>query len=311
MEKVDVVKICEKVLKRLSLMDYERKGGTATEQLIFPNKFPSKEKIEKLSEKELLKYIRRSEQELRQIFIDVFKEYHSEGNNKLYYSIETPTAQKHKFGKSYDDLIKHIGLNSISALIDMCVFQRDEASKYERILNIEFKHGNAPIKDIAKDVLKLMREKENGAFIFLLDNTNKGSLNNIGETRDGVLDKLSKSFEDFRGLDNIWNENESKNKHIQIIILSLEQKTNAVSPTLISKTFFIENLNDLDTFFSINDNRSGNMATVCENSGWLLYVLKDNQVTVSSLRGEKQSHEANSNATLGMVGEKVKNIKIS
>jgi hypothetical protein len=152
------------------------------------------------------------------------------------------------------------------------VFNRDEdKEKYKRILNIEFKHGNAPIKDIAKDVLKLMSEKQNGAFIFLLDNTNSGSLNNIGEKRKGVLDKLSQSFEEFKNIENIWNEE----KYIHIIILSLEHKTNTTSPTLMYKTLVKDNLKDLNSFFSINTNSSGNIETVCKNSGWETEKVKE------------------------------------
>lgn len=262
MEEVKVIEICKEVLIRLSKMDYERKGGSATEQLIFPNKFPSNEKLKTLSEKELLKYIRRSEQELRQLFIDVFKVKEPE----LFYSIETPTEAKYSFGKSYSDIkVCEDKVKGQSALLDMCAFKRDDVKeKYKRILNIEFKHGNAPIKDIAKDVLKLMREKQNGAFIFLLDNTDSGSLNNIGEKRKGVLDKLSQSFEEFQKIENIWNEE----KYIHIIILSLEHKTNTTSPTLIYKTLVGDNLKELNSFFSINTNRSGNIETVCKNSGW-------------------------------------------
>lgn len=269
MEEVKVIEMCKEVLTRLSKMDYERKGGSASEQLIFPNKFPSNEKIKTLSEKELLKYVRRSEQELRQLFIDVFKEEKKD----LFYSIETPTKAKYKFGKSYlDIMVCEEDIIGQSALLDMCVFNRDEdAEKYKRILNIEFKHGNAPIKDIAKDVLKLMREKQNGAFIFLLDNTNSGSLNNIGEKRKGVLDKLSQSFEEFQKIENVWKEN----KYIQIIILSLEHKTNSTSPTLLYRTLAEDNIKDLHSFFSINTNRSGNIETVCENSGWVTMKVNE------------------------------------
>ena len=266
MEEEKVNEICKEVLTRLSNMDYERIGGSSKEQLIFPNKFPSNEKIKTLSEKELLKYVRRSEQELRQLFIDVFKDK----NQDLFYSIETPTEVRYSFGKSYLDI--KVNEEGQSALLDMCVFNRDEGKKkYKRILNIEFKHGNAPIKDIAKDVLKLMREKQNGAFIFLLDNTNSGSLNNIGENRKGVLDKLSQSFEEFHKIKNIWNGN----KYIQIIILSLEHKTNGTNPTLIYKTLGKDNLKDLKSFFSINTNRSGNIETVCKNSGWISEKVKE------------------------------------
>ncbi|MEA3505372.1 MAG: hypothetical protein U9R32_09310, partial [Bacteroidota bacterium] len=69
----------------------------------------------------------------------------------------------------------------------MCVFERN-SNKYERILNIEFKHKNASIKKIGKDVLKLMQEKQNGVFIYLLENTNSGTLRNVSKTREGVFD---------------------------------------------------------------------------------------------------------------------------
>ena len=265
-----VIEICKEVLTRLSKMGYERTNKRSTEQLIFPNKFPSNEKIKTFSEKELLKYVRRSEQELRQLFIDVFKEKEPE----LFYSIETPTETKYSFGKSYLDIkVCEDVVKGQSALLDMCVFKRDDViEKYTRILNIEFKYGNAPIKDIAKDVLKLMREKQNGAFIFLFDNTNSGSLNNKGEKRKGVLDKLSQSFQEFQKIENIWNEE----KYIHTIILSLEHKTNTIiTPTLIYKKLVKDNLKDLNAFFSINANRSGNIGTVCKNSGWQTEKVKE------------------------------------
>lgn len=249
MEEVKVIEICEEVLIRLSKMDYERIGGSSTEQLIFPNKFPSLEKLKTLSEKELLKYVRRSEQELRQLFIDVFKKNTEENSQKLFYSIETPTEAKYKFSKAdkkdddkITDIIK-VNEDGQSALLDMCVFNKP-GNEYKRILNIEFKHGNAPIKDIAKDVLKLMREEQNGAFIFLLNNTNvgnsKGTLNNDHAT--GVIDKLFQSFEAFKKDKNNWNGNKS----IQLIILSLEQKKDDKgAPFLIHHKINKDSLNKL------------------------------------------------------------------
>jgi hypothetical protein len=263
MEEEKVIEICKQVLIRLSKMDYERKGGTATEQLIFPNKFPSKKKYQEILEKvkkvpdnekeilekELFKYIRISEQELRQLFIEEFKKEYPEELKKLYYSIETPTKAKYSFSKpdkkdddKITDIIK-VNEDGQSALLDMCVFNKDKENtlKYNRILNIEFKHGNAPLEAIAKDVLKLMHEEQNGAFIFLLNNTNegnsKGTLHNENDT--GVLDKLYQSFEAFK---NNWNGNKS----IQLIILSLEQKKDDKgTPFLIDHTIKKDDLGKL------------------------------------------------------------------
>lgn len=266
MEEVKVIDICKKVLTRLSKMDYERKGGTATEQLIFPNKFPSNEKLKTLSEKELLKYIRRSEQELRQLFIEELKKEYQKEPQKLYYSIETPTEAKYKFSKAdkkdddkITDIIK-VNEDGQSALLDMCVFNKDKENtlKYNRILNIEFKHGNAPLEAIAKDVLKLMHEEQNGAFIFLLNNTNegnsKGTLNNDNAT--GVIDKLFQSFEEFKKNKNNCNGNKS----IQLIILSLEQKKDDKgTPFLIHHTIKKDDLGKLKKSIFFNNDSFTNI----------------------------------------------------
>ncbi len=195
---IDAVEISKKVLARLSVMDYEKKGGNYSEQLIFPNKKQAKGDIKRISE-----------QELRLLFIEEFKE----ANKDLFYSIETPTEGKYRFGKSYSRI--KVSTSGQSASLDMCVFEKN-SNKYERLLNIEFKHKNATIKKIGKDVLKLIHEKQNGAFIHLLNNTDKGTLCNAKKT--GVFDKLYKSFTDFKGS---WNND---NKCIHLIILSLKQK---------------------------------------------------------------------------------------
>jgi hypothetical protein len=145
---------------------------------------------------------------------------------------------------------------------------KNEGKAYDRILNIEFKHGNAPLKDIAKDALKLMHEKENGAFIFLLKNTNKGSLNNKRKDKMGVLDKLFKSFSDFDKIRNNWGENIlNGDKCIHLIIFSLERKKNSNEPALIYRTLFKDCLNDKKKF-SINKKGEGDITTVSKYFGW-------------------------------------------
>lgn len=209
----DIIKICEKTLERLKNMGSEFKGGGNNERMIFP----STNIYSKSNES-----IRISEQELRQIFIEEFKKL----DNKLYYSIETPTVHKYSFGKTFADIKIHN--KGRSGSMDMTIFEKD-TSNYKRIYNIEFKHANCELKSIAKDIFKLIHEKEDGAFIILLDNTDKGTLqnkkgnskSNYGEKdkteEKGVIDKLYDSFKAFRII------LENQNKNILLVILSLEQ----------------------------------------------------------------------------------------
>ncbi|HEY4784610.1 MAG TPA: hypothetical protein VIH57_01115 [Bacteroidales bacterium] len=235
-EMIDVVQICKNVLVRISMMDYEKDGGTSSEQLIFPKKIQAKG----------TKLINRiSEQELRLLFIEEFKKLYVE----LFYSIETPTVYKFNFRKSYETI--KTDYKRQSALLDMCIFERS-ANVYNRILNIEFKHKNLDIKKLGKDILKLMQEKNDGAFILLLDNTNKGTFCNANET--GVFNKLYKSFSGFQIN---WN---NKQKSIQMIILSLKQEK--LIYRTINKTDLI-NLKDI--FFLKND--IGNINDINGN-GW-------------------------------------------
>ena len=239
---VDAVEICKKVLVRLSAMDFEKADGSSSEQLIFPQKIQAKGT--KLKD-------RISEQELRLLFIEEFKK----ANEDLFYSIETPTKEKYSFGKSYSDI--KISKSGQSASLDMCVFEKN-SNKYERLLNIEFKHKNASIKKIGKDVLKLMHEKQNGAFIHLLNNTDRGTLCNAKET--GVLNKLYKSFTDFK---DYWD---NENKFIQLIILSLKQET------LIHRKIFKTDLDNLQEIFFI-DTTCGNITEIKGNE-WNVEHIK-------------------------------------
>ncbi len=135
----------------------------------------------------------------------------------------------------------------------MCVF-KNALDKYKRILNIEFKHKNTGIKNIAKDILKLLREEQNGAFIHLLNNTDRGTLCNAKET--GVFNKLYKSFNDFK---DSWN---NEKKYIHLIILSLEQKKNKLSkPILIHRKITKADLSNLKEIF-FTDKGCGNIKEI-------------------------------------------------
>lgn len=230
---IDVVELCNRVLTRLSKMGYEKNGG-GDEKLIFPNKVQAKGDIRRISE-----------QELRFLFVEEFKKTYPE----LFYSIETPTVDKYKFGK----ILKNIAVskNGQSALLDMCVFENSN-NHYQRVFNIEFKHKNASIDKVGKDILKLINEEKNGAFIHLLNNTNSGTLCNEKET--GVFNKLYKSFTKFGSR---WSDSE---KYVQIVILSLNQET------LIHRKIYKSDLDSLRDIFFI-DNGCGNILKVNGN-GW-------------------------------------------
>src|SRR5690606_21259062 len=96
MKETDIIFICTKILERLSIIDYEKiddnrmvvEGKTSiyNKQLIFPVKNGGVDRL--------------SEQELRQLFIEEFKDLHKD----LYYSIETPTKTQYKFGKKFNDI---------------------------------------------------------------------------------------------------------------------------------------------------------------------------------------------------------------
>lgn len=238
---VDVVHLCKKVLARLYTMDYELQGRGSKEQLIFPKKI----------QKKGTKHVNRiSEQELRLLFIEEFKK----DNPDLFYSIETPTVDKFRLGKSYETIKSDI--DGRSASLDMCIFER-VSGVYKRILNIEFKHINRSIKRSGKDVMKLLQEKHDGAFIHLLDNTFKDTLCNKKET--GVFNKLYKSFSDFQ---TNWNNTD---KTIHLIIISLKQKT------LIHRELNKQDLNHLKDIFFI-ESECGNIEEISGN-GWQKEII--------------------------------------
>jgi len=256
---INIVEISKKVLERLSKMDYERKGGSSDERLIFPNTFPSETKKKDITEEELQKHFRISEQELRFLFVE---EFLKEPNNGYYYSVETPTEFKYKLGDNFESIRCGIGR---SASIDMSIYNRNDKKEYSRLLNIEFKNQNSSQFSIGKDVLKLMHEKQNGAFIILLKNTDEGTL--INQAKTGVLDKLNKSFEKFKGY---W---QVEGKIIQLIILSLQQKKdNNIAPFLIHRKIKKgENLNDIFSF----DESLKNIDQIKKN-GWKVFKNKHN-----------------------------------
>ena len=232
---ISIENICKKVLTRLDVMGYEKDKNISCERLVFPNKRQAKGNRKRISE-----------QELRLLFIEVFKT----SNPELFYSIETPTENKYKFGPSLDLIV--CDKKGQSALVDMCVFERG-VTNYRRILNIEFKHKNCAIKNIGKDILKLICEKQNGTFIQLLNNTNRGTMCNNKNT--GVFDKLYDSFLRYKGS---WDNND---KYIRILILSLKGQI------LIYRDICSSDLNNLENIF-FQSNNCGEIEGIIGKNNW-------------------------------------------
>ena len=234
---INILEINKKVLARLCELNSEKDGGNSDEKLIFPSKFQADRK------KEIIRY---SEQELRFLFVEEFKiKYPS-----LYYSIETPTSGKFNLSKKYETI--KIEDEGQSASHDMCIFEK-VSNKYERKLNIEFKYKNSGIMNTGKDILKLIREEQDGAFIHLLKNTNSGTLNS-------VFKKLAQCFVDFTS---VWK---NEDKSIEITIMSLEQKK------IIQCRLKKKDLINLDSFFLVA-NKMGNINTF-KNLNWKLIELE-------------------------------------
>lgn len=124
---------------------------------------------------------------------------------------------------------------------------------YVRKLNIEFKFKNSGIMNSGKDILKLVREEQDGVFIHLLKNTNK-------KTIDSVFKKLAQCFRDFTPA---WK---NLDKCINITIMSLKQKK------IIWCQLKKNDLNNLDDFFLVSNIQNINLF---ENPNWKLIDLKE------------------------------------
>lgn len=260
MEGIDLIKICREVLLHLSKMGYEVRIGSSSGQLIFPKKIQANGDKDRISE-----------QELRLLFIEEFKKNYE----SLFYSIETPTFVKYNFGKHYEDI--RPDKNGQSASLDMCIFKRNSDS-YERILNIEFKSKNPPIKHFAKDILKLMHEKQNGAFIHLLESSGPKTFCNDTITDrgigTGVFNKYYDSFTKFQA-------NWTHEKSIHFIIISLRQNT------ILHREIKKQDLNNLKDIFFI-ETSCGNITDIKGND-WINELI---------LNKEIQNTIVNSNVTL-------------
>ncbi len=235
---VNIINICTEVLHSLSKIGYEKneeKEIKFSNQIIFPKKYNKDNRI--------------SEQELRFLFIEKFKLLYP----NLFYSVETPTQKKYTFGKCVDTIKPDKGR---SASLDMCILKSQKKDEFSRNLNIEFKYDNVSNFKIQKDFLKLIHEKQNGAFIHLLKNTDSGTLSNPNKRGEGVFNKYITALNKFEKL---WLV---ESKIITLVIFSLDQKT------FIYKELTKKDINQIENAFGF-DNKFGDITKVKNSNGWI------------------------------------------
>ena len=156
--------------------------------------------------------IRISEQESRVLFCNGIENSYYD----IFYSIETPTDKKYRFGKELKKMELDTGK---SALCDISLFEL-ENKQLVRKVNIELKAHNVQLAHVAKDILKLFAEKQSALFFHTLKSINSGTLNNNGKT--GVLDKYQKSIDWYKDK---WKPSiDGKDKYIVFFICIIDKK---------------------------------------------------------------------------------------
>ena len=152
---------------------------------------------------------RRSEQELRQIFLRNVEE-----DKTYFYSIETPTKYGYRFkdSKNLEVDKSHKKGEHQAARFDVSLYN----NKYELLNHIEFKYGNPKKKGpICKDFLKLAKEvkltnEKKSFFVHYL---------NIEKENAWESSKFQKLFENYRkSVDEIENKIEDKNDLSKVIV---------------------------------------------------------------------------------------------
>ena len=145
----------------------EAKDWNGKEKLLFPQKRDGSSRY--------------SEQEFKQMFIEVFS--HSEETEGLKYSVETPTQQEYSSK----------GVNFRSGNLDLCIHQKEDDGRWQRLHVVEFKASNV---DVRKDLVKLGKElKDNGSnrenyFIQILYTADQGTLNSLRRKYNGYKEEL-------------------------------------------------------------------------------------------------------------------------
>jgi hypothetical protein len=179
--------------------------------------------------------IRISEQEIKQIFIEILNE--TRLNHCFLYSVEAPTEKKYVFGNDQEcancpfghppnpggactlAVINNNAEGGVSARTDVCLYENIKNNIIRKML-IEFKYSNGVNRNFCKDLFKLAHELNNNNesyFVLILDTFRDVTKNSIfgGGEKYG---KLRKSLNLIR---NILN-----NGNIKVYILILENHVN-------------------------------------------------------------------------------------
>ncbi len=162
------------------LMDYMLKIGLmASSELVGMNeKIPQSNFI--IPQKRDESY-RLSEQEFRVTCINAIQGYKSPDFD-LYFSVETPSTQTHMIS----------GSTPMSARFDISLYERINDT-FNRVANIELKARNAKIDSINKDLHKLIKEANTGAWFHVLQNCDSGTFKSLFRKFVVSLEGLTKT----------------------------------------------------------------------------------------------------------------------
>ena len=249
--------ICKEVGKKLINM-YHHKNS---ERLIFPKKRRDNK-------------VRVSEQEARFIFASIIS-----ADGMYRYAVEVPTQLRYSdFSTDPRVYVKNNSKKGRSGAIDLSLFNEEDLfnkdDKMNPTINVEFKEGNCDIKNIKKDILKLVAEPSDGLLFHLLESMNKGTLINTSGKNQGVLDKykvilnskVNYCDDDGDTKKNLFSEvwancnkdNEDFEKNILFSICIIKKKL------LLMKPFSRSSFSDID-FFNLDLEKDLN--------GWTKIVL--------------------------------------
>lgn len=148
------------------------------------------------------KTIRCSEQELKQIFLNLI-----ENDKTFYYSVETPSKHLYRFkDKAHPTVLfdeqeeteKHQ-----SAMIDVSLYNSSNVEE-DLLSHIEFKYGQCKIFPIQKDFLKLICEsnsKKRNYFVHYLNPSDSGSKEAIFKKYEQAVEGIKKTNKNIQDID--------------------------------------------------------------------------------------------------------------
>jgi len=185
---------------------------------------------------------RLSEQEFRVACINAIQR-HISPHLELYFAVETPTFETHMIS----------GTTPMSARFDISLYERIN-DKFDRVADIEFKSHNASKENIFKDLHKLVKENNIGAWFHVLQNCDRGTIKSL-------FDKFAFSLD---YLINTGDYNLAPKRQIFFVFLVVDRKL------MISRTLNPDQLVDPQIHLEIDYD---SMLTAQNNqtvNGWLI-----------------------------------------